>query len=206
MGMATEPASHHFAQARARAARDRRAAPRLPAGPIRPFWQTREPEAPDPLHGARTRASTRGHLRVPICPRHIASGCLARSAAARLGAGSRSPARPAASPRPWPVHSGHGSPRGSRAIARRRALSTGMIESRRDGIETLDAIRRIKTEMPGVRTILGLSNISFGLNPAARQVLNSVFLHEAAEAGLDAAIVHASKILPLHRIEEEARQ
>ena len=85
-------------------------------------------------------------------------------------------------------------------------LSTGMIDSRRDGIETLEAIRRIKTEMPGVRTILGLSNISFGLNPAARQVLNSVFLHEAAEAGLDAAIVHASKILPLHRIDEEARQ
>jgi 5-methyltetrahydrofolate--homocysteine methyltransferase len=85
-------------------------------------------------------------------------------------------------------------------------LSTGMIESRRDGIETLNAIRRVKTEVPGVRTILGLSNISFGLNPAARQVLNSVFLHEAAEAGLDAAIVHASKILPLHRIDEEARQ
>ncbi len=85
-------------------------------------------------------------------------------------------------------------------------LSTGMIESRRDGIETLNAIRRLKTELPGVRTILGLSNISFGLNPAARQVLNSVFLHEAAEAGLDAAIVHASKILPLHRIDEEARQ
>jgi 5-methyltetrahydrofolate--homocysteine methyltransferase len=85
-------------------------------------------------------------------------------------------------------------------------LSTGMIESRRDGIETLEAIRRLKTELPGVRTILGLSNISFGLNPAARQVLNSVFLHEAAEAGLDAAIVHASKILPLHRIDDEARQ
>jgi 5-methyltetrahydrofolate--homocysteine methyltransferase len=84
-------------------------------------------------------------------------------------------------------------------------LSTGMIDSRRDGIETLEAIRRIKAEMPGVRTILGLSNISFGLNPAARQVLNSVFLHEAAEAGLDAAIVHASKILPLHRIDEEVR-
>jgi len=84
-------------------------------------------------------------------------------------------------------------------------LSTGMVESRRDGIETLDAIRRIKDEIPGVRTILGLSNISFGLNPAARQVLNSVFLHEATEAGLDAAIVHASKILPLHRIDEEAR-
>ncbi|MGC2175844.1 MAG: methionine synthase [Acidimicrobiales bacterium] len=85
-------------------------------------------------------------------------------------------------------------------------LSTGMVESRRDGIETLEAIRQVKAELPGVRTILGLSNISFGLNPAARQVLNSVFLHEAAEAGLDAAIVHASKILPLHRIDEEARQ
>jgi len=85
-------------------------------------------------------------------------------------------------------------------------LSTGMVDSRRDGIETLEAIKRIKAELPGVRTILGLSNISFGLNPAARQVLNSVFLHEAAEAGLDAAIVHASKILPLHRIDDEARQ
>jgi 5-methyltetrahydrofolate--homocysteine methyltransferase len=85
-------------------------------------------------------------------------------------------------------------------------LSTGMVESRRDGIETLNAIRRVKAEIPGVRTILGLSNISFGLNPAARQVLNSVFLHEATEAGLDAAIVHASKILPLHRIDDEARQ
>lgn len=85
-------------------------------------------------------------------------------------------------------------------------LSTGMVESRRDGIETLEAIRRIKAELPGVRTILGLSNISFGLNPAARQVLNSVFLHEAAEAGLDAAIVHASKILPLARVDEEARR
>jgi 5-methyltetrahydrofolate--homocysteine methyltransferase len=85
-------------------------------------------------------------------------------------------------------------------------LSTGMVDSRRDGIETIEAIRRIKAELPGVRTILGLSNISFGLNPAARQVLNSVFLHECAEAGLDAAIVHASKILPLHRVDEEARR
>jgi 5-methyltetrahydrofolate--homocysteine methyltransferase len=85
-------------------------------------------------------------------------------------------------------------------------LSTGMIDSRRDGIETIDAIRRIKAELPGVRTILGLSNVSFGLSPAARQVLNSVFLHECAEAGLDAAIVHASKILPLHRVDEEARR
>ena len=81
-----------------------------------------------------------------------------------------------------------------------------MVDSRRDGIETIEAIRRIKAELPGVRTILGLSNISFGLNPAARQVLNSVFLHECAEAGLDAAIVHASKILPLHRVDEEARR
>lgn len=85
-------------------------------------------------------------------------------------------------------------------------LSTGMEESRKDGIETLEAIRRIKAELPGVSTVLGLSNISFGLNPAARQVLNSVFLHEAVEAGLDAAIVHASKILPLSKIDERARE
>jgi 5-methyltetrahydrofolate--homocysteine methyltransferase len=85
-------------------------------------------------------------------------------------------------------------------------LSTGMEESRRDGIETLEAIGRIKAELPGVSTILGLSNVSFGLNPAARQVLNSVFLHEAVEHGLDAAIVHASKILPLSRIDDRARQ
>ncbi len=85
-------------------------------------------------------------------------------------------------------------------------LSTGMEESRRDGIETIEAIRRIKAEVPGVYTVLGLSNVSFGLNPAARQVLNSVFLHECVEAGLDAAIVHASKILPLSRIDEHARQ
>ena len=85
-------------------------------------------------------------------------------------------------------------------------LSTGMEESRRDGIETIEGIRRIKAELPGVHTILGLSNVSFGLNPAARQVLNSVFLHECVEAGLDAAIVHASKILPLARIDERARE
>ena len=85
-------------------------------------------------------------------------------------------------------------------------LSTGMEESRRDGIETIEGIRRIKAELPGASTILGLSNVSFGLNPAARQVLNSVFLHECVEAGLDAAIVHASKILPLARIDERARQ
>jgi len=81
-------------------------------------------------------------------------------------------------------------------------LSTGMEESRRDGIETLEAIRRIKAELPGVFTILGLSNVSFGLNPAARVVLNSVFLEEARAAGLDAAIVHAARIVPLARIDE----
>ncbi len=85
-------------------------------------------------------------------------------------------------------------------------LSTGMEESRRDGIETIEGIRRIKSELPGVFTILGLSNVSFGLNPAARQVLNSVFLHECVEAGLDAAIVHASKILPLSKIDDRARE
>ena len=85
-------------------------------------------------------------------------------------------------------------------------LSTGMEESRHDGIETIEGIRAIKRELPGVSTILGLSNVSFGLTPAARQVLNSVFLHECVEAGLDAAIVHASKILPLSRIDEHARE
>ncbi|MGH9300361.1 MAG: methionine synthase [Acidimicrobiales bacterium] len=85
-------------------------------------------------------------------------------------------------------------------------LSTGLEESRRDGIETIEGIRRIKAELPGVFTILGLSNVSFGLNPAARHVLNSVFLHECVEAGLDAAIVHAARIMPLNRIDERQRQ
>jgi 5-methyltetrahydrofolate--homocysteine methyltransferase len=85
-------------------------------------------------------------------------------------------------------------------------LSTGMEESRRDGIETIRAIKLIKESLPGVSTVIGLSNVSFGLSPAARQVLNSVFLHECVEAGLDAAIVHASKILPLAKIDERARE
>ncbi|RIK09574.1 MAG: methionine synthase [Acidobacteria bacterium] len=82
-------------------------------------------------------------------------------------------------------------------------LSSGQEELRRDGIATIEAVRRIKEELPGVFTILGVSNCSFGLNPASRQVLNSVFLHEAIGAGLDAAIVNAAKILPLNRIPEE---
>ncbi len=85
-------------------------------------------------------------------------------------------------------------------------LSTGMEDSRRDGRETIEAISLIREQLPGVRTILGLSNISFGLAPAARQALNSVFLHECQAAGLDAAIVHASKILPLAKIDDEVRQ
>jgi 5-methyltetrahydrofolate--homocysteine methyltransferase len=85
-------------------------------------------------------------------------------------------------------------------------LGSGQEDLRGDAIATLEAIRRIKAELPGVRTILGLSNVSFGLAPAARQVLNSVFLHEAREAGLDAAIVAPARILPMHRIDEEQRQ
>ncbi|HEX3143160.1 MAG TPA: methionine synthase [Pyrinomonadaceae bacterium] len=81
-------------------------------------------------------------------------------------------------------------------------ISTGIEEDRRNAVETIEAIRRIKTELPGVFTILGVSNVSFGLNPASRIVLNSVFLHEAVTAGLDSAIVNASKIEPLNRIEE----
>ena len=84
-------------------------------------------------------------------------------------------------------------------------IATGQEETRRDGIETIEAIREIKRRWPGVQTVLGLSNVSFGLNPAARQVLNSVFLNECVDAGLDAAIVHASKILPMSRIPDAQR-
>ena len=76
-------------------------------------------------------------------------------------------------------------------------LSTGDDDLRRDAMYTIEAIRRIKAEIPGAHTTLGVSNVSFGLNPAARHVLNSVFLHECVQAGLDSAIVHAGKIVPL---------
>ncbi len=85
-------------------------------------------------------------------------------------------------------------------------LGSGDEEFRRAGIETLEAIRLIKKEFPGVKTILGISNISFGLAPHVRHVLNSVFLHYAIEAGLDMAIVHASKIMPLYKIDERGRE
>ncbi|MCE4944363.1 methionine synthase [Streptomyces albulus] len=82
-------------------------------------------------------------------------------------------------------------------------ICTGQEESRKDGIATIEAIRELKKRRPDVQTTLGLSNISFGLNPAARIVLNSVFLDECVKAGLDSAIVHASKILPIARFDEE---
>ncbi|MFI1202112.1 methionine synthase [Streptomyces sp. NPDC020883] len=82
-------------------------------------------------------------------------------------------------------------------------ICTGQEESRKDGIATIEAIRELKKRHPDVQTTLGLSNISFGLNPAARIVLNSVFLDECVKAGLDSAIVHASKILPIARFDEE---
>ena len=85
-------------------------------------------------------------------------------------------------------------------------IATGQEETRKDGIETIDAIRRLKIEFPAVQTTLGVSNVSFGLNPAARVVLNSVFLHECVQAGLDSAIVHPSKITPMARIDERQKQ
>ena len=85
-------------------------------------------------------------------------------------------------------------------------IATGQEETRRDGIETINAIKRLKEEFPQVQTTLGISNVSFGLNPASRIVLNSVFLHECVQAGLDSAIVHPSKITPINRIDERAKQ
>jgi 5-methyltetrahydrofolate--homocysteine methyltransferase len=85
-------------------------------------------------------------------------------------------------------------------------ITTGQEEVRKDAIETINAIRELKKRHPDVQTTLGLSNVSFGLNPAARQVLNSVFLNECRDAGLDSAIVHASKILPMNKIDDEARE
>ena len=80
-------------------------------------------------------------------------------------------------------------------------IATGQEETRKDGAETIAAIKQLKDEYPEVQTTLGISNVSFGLNPAARIVLNSVFLNECRSAGLDSAIVHPSKIMPIHRID-----
>ncbi|MFM9084665.1 MAG: dihydropteroate synthase, partial [Actinomycetota bacterium] len=85
-------------------------------------------------------------------------------------------------------------------------LGTGDEDLRKDAMHTIDAIARIKAEIPGAWTTLGLSNVSFGPNPATRQVLNSVMLQEARNNGLDSAIVHFSKILPMSRIPEEQKE
>ncbi len=82
-------------------------------------------------------------------------------------------------------------------------ISTGIEEDRRNALETIEGTRLISKHLPNCHTVVGLSNVSFGLKPAARVVLNSVFLHELCEAGLTGAIVHASKILPKNRIPEE---
>ena len=84
-------------------------------------------------------------------------------------------------------------------------ITTGQEEVRRDALETIEAIRELKRRHSGVQTTLGISNVSFGLNAAARQVLNSVFLHECVNAGLDTAIVSAAKILPMAKIDDERR-
>lgn len=85
-------------------------------------------------------------------------------------------------------------------------IATGQEETRRDAIETIEAIRQITTKYPGIQTTLGVSNVSFGLNPAARIVLNSVFLHEAVQAGLSSGIIDAAKIVPLASLPEEQRK
>ncbi len=82
-------------------------------------------------------------------------------------------------------------------------IATGQDETRRDGIETIEAIRRLHEAFPGVQSTLGISNISFGLSPAARHVLNSVFLQECVKVGLTSAIVHAARIMPLSQIPAE---
>ena len=85
-------------------------------------------------------------------------------------------------------------------------ISTGIEEDRLNGAATIEAIRHIRQQLPGVHVVLGVSNVSFGLSPAARIVLNSVFLHDCCEAGMDAAIVSPAKILPLVKIAEEHQQ
>jgi 5-methyltetrahydrofolate--homocysteine methyltransferase len=85
-------------------------------------------------------------------------------------------------------------------------IATGQEETRRDGLATIEAIREVKRRYPAVQTTLGVSNVSFGLSAQARVVLNSVFLHEAVKAGLDSAIVHAARILPMSRIPDGQRQ
>jgi 5-methyltetrahydrofolate--homocysteine methyltransferase len=85
-------------------------------------------------------------------------------------------------------------------------VSTGQEQTRKSAIATFEAIRLIKQNLPGCLTHVGLSNCSFGLNPYTRQVVNSVYLHHAIEYGLDSAILHASKIMPLASIDEKGKE
>jgi 5-methyltetrahydrofolate--homocysteine methyltransferase len=85
-------------------------------------------------------------------------------------------------------------------------LATGQEEFRRSAVETIEGIRSVKRELPGVWTVLGVSNVSFGLTPPARAVLNSVFLHHAIEAGLDAAIVNPTHVRPIYEIPAAERE
>ena len=85
-------------------------------------------------------------------------------------------------------------------------ISTGIEEDRLNGAATLEAIARIRRALPGVHVVLGVSNVSFGLSPAARIVLNSVFLHDCVQAGMDAAIISPAKILPLAKISQEHQE
>ncbi|MBN9223946.1 homocysteine S-methyltransferase family protein [Microbacterium sp.] len=85
-------------------------------------------------------------------------------------------------------------------------IATGQEETRRDAIETIEAIRGLVSKYPGINTTLGVSNVSFGLNPAARSVLNSVFLHEATQAGLTSGIIDAAKIVPLASLDDQQRK
>ena len=85
-------------------------------------------------------------------------------------------------------------------------IATGNEDDRKLALWTLEGIAAIRAEFPDIQIILGLSNVSFGLNPAARAVLNSVFLDHAVRAGMSGAIVHVSKIRPLHLIAEEEKQ
>ena len=85
-------------------------------------------------------------------------------------------------------------------------LGSGQEDLRKSGLNTINAIKEIKRILPKCKTILGISNSSFGLSPHIRHVLNSVFLHFAVEAGLDMVIVHAGKIMPLYKIDETGRE
>jgi len=85
-------------------------------------------------------------------------------------------------------------------------ISTGIAEDRKNASATIESIRRIKEAMPETHVLLGVSNVSFGLNPASRVVLNSVFLYEAMQVGMDSSIVNASKIVPLNRIGDREKE